>query len=282
VKDGTVAGAALIAAGVLFLFVQVRAEGPPRCPSGMVALGTRCCGEGAHLDGDRCVDAKRCSEGLALVDGHCVAPRRKVTIPAGTSAWKPPDDTVGPGEYAVTGTFRIDAYEVHYSAYASCTQAGACAPLARVGDPGQAVSNVTLGEARAFCRFAGGRLPRDAEWLRTALGDVETRYPWGDPDALCLRASYGLVRGRCAKGATAPDTAGARPWGQTKLGVHDLAGNVAEWVEDGAPPNHGEVRGGSFEDDDATALRARWRKVLPEGTRHAWVGFRCAYDGPGP
>lgn len=281
-RDGTLAGGALAAAAVLFLFVQIRAEGPPRCPPGLVAVGTRCCGEGSRLEGTVCVGATRCSEGLALVDGHCVARPEVVTIPGGTSAWKPPDDTVGPGEYAVTGTFRLDAYEVTHAAYTTCVKAGACSAVAHAGDPGQALSHVTKDEARAYCRFVKGRLPRDAEWLRAALGDVETRYPWGDPDALCLRASYGLVHGRCAKGATGPDTAGARPWGKTKLGVHDLAGNVAEWVDDGAPPGQGAVRGGSYVDDDATALRARWRKVVPDGTRASWIGFRCAYDGEGP
>ncbi len=289
-KDGTVVGrsvrppapfaaAAVAASAVLLLFVRLRDDGPPRCPPGLIALGARCCGEGSRLDQGRCAGATSCSEGLSLVDGHCVARFRVVTIPSGSSAWKPPDDTVGPGEYAVTGTFRIDAFEVTHAAWTRCVKAGVCAELEKEPDPGRAASGMTLSEARRYCRFAGGRLPRDAEWLRTALGDVETRYPWGDPDALCLRAAFGLVSGRCAKGAAGPDTAGARPGGKTKLGVHDLAGNVAEWVDDGAPAGKGAVRGGSFEDDDATALRARWRKVLPEETRLPWVGLRCAYDG---
>jgi len=137
---------------------------------------------------------------------------------------------------------------------------------------------MTLDEGRAFCRWAGGRLPRDAEWLRAALGDVEKRYPWGDPDALCLRAAYGLSDGPCARGAKGPDTAGARPWGATPLGVLDLAGNVAEWVDDDAPEAMGVVRGGSFLESDASALRARWRRVIDRGTRAAWIGVRCVYD----
>jgi formylglycine-generating enzyme required for sulfatase activity len=111
-----------------------------------------------------------------------------------------------------------------------------------------------------------------------ALGDVEKRYPWGDPDAFCLRASYGLVQGPCGEGATGPDTAGARPWGATPMGVLDVAGNVAEWVDDGAPPGSGAVRGGSFAESDASSLRARWRRVIAADARLPWVGLRCAYD----
>jgi formylglycine-generating enzyme required for sulfatase activity len=209
-----------------------------------------------------------------------VAPPTRVVVPHGDSSWRPPDDQVGSqGEVAHTDDFAIDRVEVTWARWHRCVGAGACANVTPIsgGDDGQAAHGMTLGEARAFCRWAGGRLPRDAEWLRAALGDVEKRYPWGDPDALCLRAAYGLSDGPCALGAMGPDTAGAHPWGATPLGVLDLAGNVAEWVDDDAPSAMGVVRGGSFVESDASALRARWRRVIDESTRAAWVGLRCAY-----
>lgn len=249
----------------------------PRCPDGMTPLGARCCGEGQRWEAGRCVGTPtRCGEGLELRPDGCVAPRRKVTLGAGESSWRPPDTTVGSGETAKTKAFAIDVYEVTWRDWQSCVAANACVALP-AGDPGQAVSGVTRDDARAFCRFAGGRLPADAEWLRAAIGEIEKRYPWGDPDALCLRAAFALD-GRCAHGAVGPDTAGARPWGKTEAGIHDLAGNVAEWVDDGAPPGSAAVRGGSFRERDATSLRPRWRRVLPDGARLDWVGFRCAYD----
>ncbi|MBI2391376.1 MAG: SUMF1/EgtB/PvdO family nonheme iron enzyme [Deltaproteobacteria bacterium] len=256
----------------------------PRCPAGMEPLGARCCGLGQRLEAGLCVGAPRaCGEGLERRTGStegCVAPRRRVPVGAGQSSWRPPDDTAGAGEIARTGAFAIDAYEVTWDAWARCVAAQRC-PSLPAGDPGQAVSGVTRDEARLFCRFVGGRLPTDAEWLRAAIGDVERRYPWGDPDALCLRAAFALD-GRCARGATGPDTAGARPWGKTPSGVHDLAGNVAEWVDDGAPAGDVAVRGGSFREHDAMALRPRWRRVVIDGSRHDWIGLRCVYDEATP
>jgi formylglycine-generating enzyme required for sulfatase activity len=225
-------------------------------------------------------EASGCSEGLERVGGACVAGATRVKVPRGDSSWRPPDDQVGSaGEVAHTEDFALDRTEVTWARWGRCVRAGACAEVKAIsgGDPGQAAHGMTLDEARAFCRFAGGRLPRDAEWLRAALGDVEKRYPWGDPDALCLRAAYGLSEGPCAYGATGPDTAGARPWGATPLGVLDLAGNVAEWVDDDAPAGMGVVRGGSFVESDASALRARWRRVIDANSRVSWVGLRCAY-----
>ncbi len=253
----------------------------PRCPAGLIPLGARCCGEGQQLDRGLCIGAPtRCSDGLALRPDGCVAARKRVTIGAGESSWTPPDTTLATaGEVARTSAFAIDMYEVTWAAWSECVLSGACVAKP-MGDPGQAVSNVTRDEARAFCKFAGGRLPKDAEWLRAAIGEVEKRYPWGDPDALCLRAAFALD-GRCARGALGPDTAGARPWGATPAGVQDLAGNVAEWVDDGAPAGSAAVRGGSFREPDATSLRPRWRRVLPDTDHRDWIGFRCVYKAPG-
>jgi len=255
----------------------------PRCPAGMVASGARCCGEGQHLEHDACVGRPtRCAQGLLVREEGCVAKADTVVVEGGESSWRPPDTTLGTqGEHATTGAFSIDKHEVTWVRYEHCVDERACKPLAPIagGDPGQSVHGITRDEARAFCRWAGGRLPSDAEWLRVAIGSSEKRYPWGDPDALCLRAAYGLVSGPCFHDARGPDTAGAHPWGATPSGVMDVAGNVAEWVDDGgAPSGQGVVRGGSFADSDASMLRARWRRVVDATARLAWIGFRCAYS----
>lgn len=273
--DRTVAVLALSGATLLVVLATVHRDAP-RCPVGLVPLGARCCGQGQTIQNGLCVGVPlRCSDGLELRPEGCVAKRRRVVIGAGESSWRPPDTTVAPsGEVAKTDAFAIDTHEVTFDAWAACVRAGACVAIAH-GDAGQAAHSMTRDEARAFCRFAGGRLPSDAEWLRAAIGEAEKRYPWGDPDALCLRAAFAL-NGVCARGAIGPDTAGARPWGATPTGIFDLAGNVAEWVE----ANVSAVRGGSFREADATSLRPRWRRVLLDGSRHDWVGFRCAYDAP--
>jgi formylglycine-generating enzyme required for sulfatase activity len=267
------------AAVVAFVALATAKRDAPRCPVGMTAIGARCCGEGQRLEGGLCVGRpSRCSEGLELRGNGCVAVSHKVIVPGGESSWRPPDTTLATaGELARTKTFAMDSHEVSWAAWERCVAAGKCARLSG-GDAGQAVHDVTVDEAKAYCAFAGGRLPHDAEWLRAAIGDVEKRYPWGDPDAFCLRAAYALVDGRCGWGAVGPDTVGARPWGKSPLGIEDLAGNVAEWVDDGAPPGRAAVRGGSFAEGDATSLRPRWRRVVAADTRLPWIGFRCAYD----
>lgn len=284
VPPSLVVALAAAAAVSLVALVSASVRAVPRCPRGLVALGPRCCGEGQSLRDGACIGAPTtCGEGLTVTAEGCVAPASSVVIGRGESSWRPPDDQVGStGEHAIAEAFAIDRVEVTWARYRTCMAAGRCAPVQPTsgGDPGQALSGATVAEARAFCAFAGGRLPRDAEWLRVALGEVEKRYPWGDPDAFCTRASYGLVDGPCGEGAKGPDTAGARPFGATPAGVLDVAGNVAELVDDGAPPGMVAVRSGSFAESESSALRARWRRVVPVDARLAWIGFRCAYDVP--
>jgi sulfatase modifying factor 1 len=289
VRSGSVSPPLVVAFGVvatvsLVALVSASVRAVPRCPRGLVALGPRCCGAGQTLRDGACVGTPAtCSDGLAVTAEGCVAPVSSVVIGRGVSLWRPPNDQVGSaGEKAIAEGFAIDRVEVTWGRYRACVAAGRCAETKPSwgGDAGQALSGVTIAEARAFCAQAGGRLPRDAEWLRVALGEIEKRYPWGDPDAFCTRASYGLVDGPCSEDALGPDTAGARPFGATPAGVLDVAGNVAEFVDDGAPPGMAAVRGGSFAESESSTLRARWRRVVPVDARLPWIGFRCAYDAP--
>jgi formylglycine-generating enzyme required for sulfatase activity len=73
---------------------------------------------------------------------------------------------------------------------------------------------------------------------------------------------------------------GAHPDGVTPAGVHDLAGNVAEWVETRDVVAGGVVRGGSYETDLATELRTWARKEVRAASALPNVGFRCVHDVP--
>jgi formylglycine-generating enzyme required for sulfatase activity len=216
-----------------------------------------------------------CAAGFTRKGPRCLGPEptaRIVDIPAS-------EVTIGPSDWEAegrvasrvvkTGPFRIDAYEV--------TVRRIVRPDS-VGDYGRPVSGITLEEARRWCKTFGGRLPTEDEWIVAAAGAGEKprRYPWGNTGAVCSRAAFGLKEGPCARGADGPDTAGAHPDGATPEGVHDLAGNVAEWVETGTPES--VVRGGAWDTMLATELRTWVRRTVPPDTKDPTIGFRCAYD----
>jgi formylglycine-generating enzyme required for sulfatase activity len=218
----------------------------------------------------------------------------------------------------------LDRTEVTVAAYARCVSAGACTPagltvkFAQFGDADvrqksqfcnsnrkdrqdHPVNCVDWGQADAYCRFAGARLPTEAEWEHAARGDDGRDYPWGaDPptperlnacDSDCLEVLQrigipdweSLSPDADGAGSTAP--VGRYPKGASPYGVLDLAGNVWEWTADwygpydkGAPAR-GRVRvtrGGGWLDGNADHLRATVRDTDDPADRLAGLGFRCA------
>jgi formylglycine-generating enzyme required for sulfatase activity len=92
-------------------------------------------------------------------------------------------------------------------------------------------------DAEAFCIWDGGRLPTDAELNYAASGGSEQRlYPWGSAAPDCTYANYmGGTGGSgyCVSPSGAPNPVGSEsPKGDGKYGQTDLAGNLAEWVQD--------------------------------------------------
>ncbi len=103
------------------------------------------------------------------------------------------------------------------------------------------VAGVTWYEAAAYARWAGRALPSSSQWWRAAVGDGTGPYPWGgDAASTELRTNFGLA-------GTA--TVGTHPLGVSPWGVHDLPGNVREWLLDLRPADHRRVAvGGSWQD----------------------------------
>ncbi|HRI67629.1 MAG TPA: SUMF1/EgtB/PvdO family nonheme iron enzyme [Polyangium sp.] len=259
-----------------------RAAPPSRCAAGMVLLGPRCCGTGQTLAGQQCVGRPAaCAQGLNVTERGCVAPNQIIYLPGGTLR-------IGPGDWEAQGqvipqtievpAFSMDAHEVHELRYGACIAAGACAAVELSGEPGRALGGVTLDEAARFCAWAGGALPTAEQLAFAAAGVTGRRYAWGETGAVCRRAAWGLVRGPCGEGATGPELTGSHPDGVSPEGIFDLAGNVAEWA---APANVEaklvDVRGGSFADGAASALRSWHRREMDRTTRAVDIGWRCAY-----
>jgi formylglycine-generating enzyme required for sulfatase activity len=157
------------------------------------------------------------------------------------------------------------------------------------------VNCVTWHQAKRYCeKWAGGRLPSEAEWEYAArsAGQAIT-YPWGDEKATCHYAVMNVDAhtAGCDTGRTM-EVCSKKP-GNTDQGLCDMAGNVWEWVEDdwhynykGAPDDGSAwlddprgsdrvVRGGSFV-NAAGYLRAANRNVVGPSVYNFFNGFRCA------
>ncbi len=220
-----------------------------------------------------------------------------VLVPAGEFTMGSPTGDVDerPPHQVYLDSFLIDKHEVTVGQYAEfLQQAGGNAPsdwktMNQLSHKKRPVSNVDWADAAAYCKWAGKRLPTEAEWEKAARGTDGRLYPWGNEPPTSRHANYGQS-GSINNGALAP--VGSFEEGKSPYGVYDMAGNVWEWVSDwydhdyykNSPQRNPEgpttggfkgIRGGSW-NSSVRALRSADRYWDPPTFRSQYSpGFRC-------
>ena len=157
------------------------------------------------------------------------------------------------------------------------------------------VINVDWFDSNAYCRWAGKRLPTEAEWEKAAKGQNDWRFAWGDVEPTSEHANFNQLAWR---GEATLVQVGMYEKGKSPYGIYDVAGNVWEWVSDwyqvdyySHSPTHNPQ---GPETGKYKALRSSgWQGETPQmrvftrikslpTDRNNSTGFRCAQDVPTP
>lgn len=141
----------------------------------------------------------------------------------------------GPAHMVFLDSYLLDKYEVSNKDYGDFVKATDHPAPAywddpRLNKPNQPVVGVNWADAKAFCEYAGKRLPTEAEWEKAARGPHGNLYPWGN-DSDPAKANYG-------KNHDATMPVDSYPEGVSYYGVYNMAGNVFEWVSDWYDPRY--------------------------------------------
>jgi formylglycine-generating enzyme required for sulfatase activity/TolA-binding protein/tRNA A-37 threonylcarbamoyl transferase component Bud32 len=200
-----------------------------------------------------------------------------------------------PEERVLLNPFYMDVHPVTNAQYKKFVDATHHAPPpspdwtaseVKPGCQAKPVTDVDWSDATAYAKWAGKRLPREAEWEKAARGTDGRLFPWGndwDPN-LCS-----------ASETDAADTAAVNLYagGLSPYGASDMAGNVQEWTADPLKPYPAADAVGLLFKEGQQAIRGAIRQepifILRMVTRRAGLlpterastlGFRCAQDAP--
>ena len=210
------------------------------------------------------------------------------------------EDDERPVHTVTLPAFRLGKYEVTFAQWDACVADGGCGGYTPYdkgwGRGDRPVINVSWDDAQLFVDWlndktdGGFRLPTEAEWEYAARAGSTTQYGWGD--------SIGNNRANCQDCGSQWDSGLTAPVGSFQAnawGLHDLHGNVYEWVQDcwndsylGAPADGSAwksgnclrrvIRGGSW-NSESWYLRSAYRGGGPRTyTPGVLIGFRLAQD----
>jgi formylglycine-generating enzyme len=226
--------------------------------------------------------------------------REMVQIPEGPFTMGSQDgdpDEVPEHQVFLKGFFmdRNEVTQTEYTRFAKMTKR----PMPRIEvfeddqskllQPEFAVMSVTWDDAMAYCKWAGKRLPTEAEWEKAGRGEGKRKYPWGEKFAVNAANVNGSEDGYKYLAPPGSFEAGRSPYG-----IFDMTGNVAEWVADSydehyykkSPyrdpkgPDNADlkvVRGGSWRETEHNARLSK-RFAAKHWRTDITIGFRCAGD----
>jgi formylglycine-generating enzyme required for sulfatase activity len=193
-------------------------------------------------------------------------------------------------------SFDIDVFAVTNRQYHAFVKETACSKIPahwkeRSGaaepfpeeDASHPVVNISYDDARAYCDWAGLRLPTGDEWEKAARGTDGRMYPWGETykSSLCNSAESGNRKSVAVE---------AYPDGASPFGCHQMVGNVFEWVDESHPKsnNYKFLRGGCW----AVSCEllgvpffhyiASPKNSCAASSQGDIFGFRCARDAHSP
>lgn len=266
----------------------------PKCQSGESNCGGICVDRSANRDhcgacGRRCALPERCVGGTCV--SACLPQMAFISYGAfdmGTTFFS----ESSPVRRVTMSSFCMDVDEVTVFAYRLCPSGTCATPYTGegcnwhiTGRDNHPVNCLAWSQARTYCQWLGGDLPTEAQWEYAARGSENLDYPWGNSapfDELC----WSGVTPRSGTCVVNSFSAGVSPFG-----LHDMVGNVSEWVLDwygpfgslpendptGSPTGSVRVnRGGSWSYDSAATMRAAFRNRNAPTYSHNDLGFRCA------
>lgn len=232
-----------------------------------------------------------------------------VVVPAGSFPMGVPDgardggDDEYPRHDVFVDTFMIDTFEVTNGRYLEFVKSAGHRVPQNPRNPtrnlwqGESISdtlidrpvvNVDWFDAEAYCRWAGKRLPTEAEWEKAAKGTSDRRFPWGDVEPTGKHLNYN----QRWIGEKTLMPVGSYEAGKSPYGLYDMAGNVWEWVNDWYDARYYQkspkknpkgpetgtkkvIRGAGWQ-NEAPTVRIFTRVESDPMDRNESTGFRCA------